>query len=162
LYLENRAPRRVRRHRSLAVQHLINGLPVGKVLRNLFRAHAQGAERFQARVERAVINFFGMQLKVNPLVDAHRHDLLHIAGARTEGQAIERVQSAPLSVVIGAGCRLVLVFLSGQHLRDRTRQAETEKRDSKLRAAQAHEDSPGENVRLCSLSTRTDGKGCYS
>ena len=82
-----------------------------------------------------------MQLQVNPSVDAHCHDLLHIAGARTEGQAIEGMKGAPLIVVVGAGRRIVLVFLSSQHLRDRARQAETEKTNGKLRAVQTHEDS---------------------
>ena len=66
---------------------------------------------------------FGMQLQVNPLLDAHRHDLLHISGAGTEGQTIERVQRAPL-IVLGWS-RLVLLI--SQHLRNGACQAETEK-----------------------------------
>ena len=92
----------------------------------------------------AVVNFLGMQLQVNPLLDAHRHHSLHIAGARTESQAIERVQGAPLIVVVGAGGSLVLLL--SQHLRDRARQAETKKTSGKLRAAQTHEDSQKANL----------------
>jgi hypothetical protein len=80
-----------------------------------------------------------MQLQVNPLVDAHRHDSLQVAGARSEGEPIKRVQGAPLSVIVGAGRGLVLFV--GKHLRDRARQAETKKTNGELRAAQTHDDS---------------------
>ena len=41
---------RIGGHRLLAVHHLIDLLPVGKVFRNLPRAHAERAEGLQARV----------------------------------------------------------------------------------------------------------------
>jgi len=49
-----------------------------------------------------------MQLQVDPPLDADRHHLLNISGARTESKAIERMQGAPL--VIRTETRLVLLI----------------------------------------------------
>ena len=97
-----------------------------------------------------------MQLKVNPLVNAHCHNLLHIAGARTESESIQRVQSASLSSVVGTRCLLVLVFVffSREHLRNRTRQAEADEKDDELRAAQTHEDSKGKRRTLLIINPK--------
>ncbi len=75
-----------------------------------------------------------MQLQVDPPLDADRRHLQYIPGARTEGEAIERVQGAPL--VISAGARLVLLI--SQQLRDGTRQAKTEKKCADLRTPHKH------------------------
>jgi len=58
------------------------------------RAQAEAAQRLQARIQRAVVNLFGMQLQVDPLFDAHRHHLLQIARSRTESKPIQRLQRA--------------------------------------------------------------------
>jgi hypothetical protein len=113
---------------------LIDLLPIRKVFRNLPRAHAKGAKGLQAGVKGSIVDLFGVQLQVDPPLDADRHHLLHIPGARTEGEAIKRVQGAPL--VISGGARLVL-FVS-QQLRDRTRQAKTEKKSADLRTPHKH------------------------
>jgi hypothetical protein len=68
------------------------------------------------------------------------------------------VKSAPLGIVIivvGAGCRLV--FFASQQLRDRARQAETQKTNDKLRAVQTHEHSPGQKA-TSSLIINPEGK----
>jgi hypothetical protein len=165
LHLKHRAPRRIGRHRPLAIHHLIDLLRVGEVRGNLSRAHAESPHRLQAGDESAVVDLLGMQLQVNPLIHAHCHYLLYIPRARTEGEAIERVQGAPL--ITGAGGRLILLFFSGQQLRHGTRQAEAHQENggpstNGLGAAHAHEDTPGKTTNILPLSTRTGRNSCCS
>jgi hypothetical protein len=74
-------------------------------------------------------------LQVNPLFDPYRHYLLHVAGTRTEGQAIERVQSA-LRIADSRDCvvfiLITLIFFPGKQLRDRIRQADAKNKNEEL------------------------------
>jgi hypothetical protein len=56
-------------------------------------------------------DFFGMKLEVDPAVDAYGHDLLHVAGTRTEGEAIQGMHRALLFARTGV---CWLVFLPGE------------------------------------------------
>ena len=79
-----------------------------------------------------------MQLQIDPAVDAHRHNLLNIAGPWTEGKAIERVHRAPLFVRAGVGG---LIFLLREQLRNRAGEAQAQQKQRKLTEAGSHEDS---------------------
>jgi hypothetical protein len=100
-----------------------------------------------------------MQLQINPLLDAHRHYLLHIPGARTEGQTIESVQS-PL-LIVGSRSRTAFIssFFLSQQLRDRTFQAQTENRNSELGAVSTHKTWAKGDEPL-QLSTLKEQKSC--
>ena len=84
--------------RLLAFGDGLDHLRRRKVFDHLARVHAQGAKGCQAGIESVIVNFFRMQLLIDPLVDAHRRYPFDIAGARPEGQPVERVQSTFLLV----------------------------------------------------------------
>jgi hypothetical protein len=56
-----------------------------------------------------------MQLQIDPTIDAHCHDLLHIAGAGAKGEAIERLHGALVLVRNGIASR---DFFPGEQLRN--------------------------------------------
>ena len=56
-------------------------------------AHAQGRKRLEARLERGIIDRFGMELLIDPLLEAHLLDALDVAWPRAVAEAIERVQN---------------------------------------------------------------------
>ncbi len=147
LYFIDRMPRWIRWHRPLPVHHLIDFLRVRKVFCNLLSTHLQSAKRLETGVQRAVVNPLGMQLQVNPLINAHCHHLLHISGARAEGKSIQSVQCASLIARAGRVFIQVVFFCSKQLWHD-TRQhqpknARREKKDSEFRVTARHEDSGG-------------------
>jgi hypothetical protein len=56
--------------------------------------HFQGAELRETRFESGVVDFFGMKLEADPLIDAHGQHPVDVAGTRAEGQAVEGVNGA--------------------------------------------------------------------
>jgi hypothetical protein len=54
-------------------------------------------------LEILIVDAFGMELKVDPLVEAHGANLLHVAGARAEGESVQGLDyllvSSELSMV---------------------------------------------------------------
>src|SRR5205823_12209752 len=81
----------IARHRHLAIRDLLQHLVRWKVLDHFLRIHLQSAEGSKARVESAVVYFFGMKLEFDPFVDAHGCDFLLVTGARANGGAMECV-----------------------------------------------------------------------
>src|SRR5208283_1820716 len=153
LHLVNHVTRRIGRHRSLPGHHLVEFLSVGKIFREFLRTHAEGAEGLQTRVESLVVDLFGMQLQLDPLVDTHRRQVLYVARTRTEGQSIQGMQSAAL-LVGSRGLILFLFFLSRQKWRDHRRKTEAQAQencgpraqgsDAKRSSGSTHENSqPG-------------------
>jgi hypothetical protein len=64
---------------------------------------------FDELVERRVIDFLGMKLKLDPFVESHRAHFLRVTGPRSEGQPVERLDYLLVSwqlAVIYASCRL--------------------------------------------------------
>ncbi len=121
--LIHRAARRIGRHGPLALRHLFHHLTVGKVFEDFLGAHAQRAQWLEAGFHVFVSDFFGMQLQIDPVVDARGHHLLHIAGTGPEGEAIQGVHRALLFV---RSCVDGLVLLPGEQLRDGACKAETQ------------------------------------
>ena len=104
LHVIDRSPRRIRGQRFLAIHDLLDHLIVGKFFDDFFRAHVQRAKRSEARIHRSSLNFVGMQLQIDPAIDAHGHHLLHIAGTWTKRQTVERMYRALLIVrAVSAG-----------------------------------------------------------
>jgi hypothetical protein len=95
----------------LAVRDLLHHLTIGKILEDFLRAHAQSVEGREAGFHVFVGDFFGMKLEVDPAVDAYGHDLLHLAGTRAEGEAIQGMHRALLFARTGV---CWLVFLPGE------------------------------------------------
>ena len=95
----------------LAFGDLLHHLTIGKVLEDFLRAHAQSVEGCEVGIHVLVGDFFGMKLEVDPAVDAHGHDLLHVARTRAEGEAIQGVHRALLFV---RGRLDGLIFLPGE------------------------------------------------
>ena len=79
----------------------------GKAMHHLAGAHGQRAIRSQPRLHGGVIDSVGMQLEVDPLVDAHRGHGLDIARTRTEAKPVERMQRTLLLVVSFRGLLLL-------------------------------------------------------
>ena len=73
-----------------------------KVLNNLTRVHMQCAKLRKASIERAVVYLVRMKLLVDPLVQANGHNVINVAGSRTEGQAVQRVHDLLLLVHLRA------------------------------------------------------------
>ena len=146
LHLVDRALRGIGRHGTFAVHDLLDHLVVGKFFGDFLRTHVQRAKSSEARFDCAVRNFVGMQLQIDPAVDAHRHDLLHVAGPRTEGEAIERVHGALLFVrALFVRARIGgLVLLLGEQLRDCAGEAQAQQEQRWLPQFGSHEDSPAE------------------
>ena len=86
------------RQRGFPVGDLLDQLIGRKILDDLFRVHTQRTERTEPGLERRVINFIGMKLEFDPLVNAHLGDPLHVAGPRTERQPVQGVDGALLGV----------------------------------------------------------------
>jgi hypothetical protein len=84
----------------------------------------QGAEGLEVSFHFFVGDFFGMQLEVDPAIDAHGHYQPHVTGTRAEGEAIQGVYRALLFVRIYDDG---LDFLPGEQLRDSGGKAETQK-----------------------------------
>ena len=124
----------------LPFHHLIDLLGSGNSSAISFVLMRRVRNWVQTGFEGAVGNFLGMQLQIDPAVDAHRHDLLHIAGRGPKVRRLSacRARSVRYRAAVDAlPCSLGV----SQHLRDRARQAEAEKTNSELRAAQTHVDS---------------------
>jgi hypothetical protein len=104
---------------AAAVHYRFDHFRRGVILHHLADVHAERAEWSQARIECGVVNFFGMELLVDPFVYANRQDTLEVSGARSEGQAVKCVNGSLLSVhLIGGWIRFVF-FRGGQlDLRD--------------------------------------------
>src|SRR5882724_93269 len=92
-----------------------------------------------------------MQLQFNPVVDAHRHDLLDFARPRPEGETIERMHRALL--LARAGVRRLLFFL-GEQLRNRTGNTQSQQNPCDSAEAGCHAGTtllqyePGEGKKL--------------
>ena len=84
--------RLVRRHGPAPLRHLLDQLRGREVLHQLPGVHAQRAQRLQPRLQRRVVNLFGMQLLLDPLVHAHGRYAIHVARPGAKGQPVERVQ----------------------------------------------------------------------
>jgi len=80
------------------------------------RVHPERQQRRQARVERRIVDFVGMQLLLDPLVHANIGDSFGVARARAEGQPAWRVHR-PLGLThlrrqaMGRRC---LLFVGGK------------------------------------------------
>ena len=61
-----------------------------------------------------VVDLVRMQLLIDPLVDAERCYALDVAGARSKGQAVERVQCALLLVHLDSGKIPLILFGDGE------------------------------------------------
>src|SRR5262252_5621824 len=83
-----------------------------------------------------------MQLQVDPPVNTHRHDLLHISGTCAEGEAVERVHGTLLLVRAGVG----VVFFLGEQLRNGTDHTQTQQQSRQLGKSASHEDSRKEST----------------
>ena len=64
-----------------------------------------------------------MQLQIDPALDAHGHDLLHIARPRAKSQPIERLHCPLLLVGSRLGC---LVFFLREQLRNDAGEAQAQ------------------------------------
>jgi hypothetical protein len=102
---------------GLAVGDLLDHLIGWKILDNFFCVHAQGAEWSQPGIESRVVNFFGMELEVDPFINAQLRDEFDIAGPRAEGQAIQGVEGS-LGLIEGWGGGFVLFAGEGELGRD--------------------------------------------
>ncbi len=109
----NGVPVDIVRHRQLPIDYRLRDGIRRKGRHHLAGAHGQRAIRSKVRLQGGVIDSVGMQLEVDPLVDAHRGHGLDIARTRTEAKPVERVQRTLLLVVgfrgllllgVSAGC----------------------------------------------------------
>jgi hypothetical protein len=69
----------------------------GNILRGILveqrrSAETQGRQLRNARIHHGVCDIFGMQLRLNPVLEARFFDLLDLAGAGAESEAVEGVQ----------------------------------------------------------------------
>src|SRR5262249_56667471 len=108
----DRAFGRIAGKSSLAVRDLLDDLLGRKVLDQLALIHAQRAEGSKARFESGVVNFLGMQLLVDPFVDAHGGYAVNLKGPRAKREAVQPVDSALGLVHRGRG----FLFLLGREL----------------------------------------------
>jgi hypothetical protein len=125
LHLVHGTTRGIGRHCALALRNLLDHLPIRKIFEYLFGTHAKSAQWNELGLDILVSDLFRMQLQINPPVDAHRHDLLHLSWARAEGQTVERMHRALLIARSGIGG---IVLLLREQLRDGARQAETQEK----------------------------------
>ena len=102
-------------HGLLAVHDLADDLIVGKFLDDFFPAHVQRAKGCQSTLYGAIGNLFRMQLQIDPAVHSHGRDLLHITGAGTEREPIQRLQGSLLLVRASIGG---FVFFAGKQTRN--------------------------------------------
>ena len=79
---------------GFAVCDLPDQLIGRKIFDQFARVHTQGAEGSEPCFDCRVVDSFGMKLKLDPFLEAHLLDTLHVAGPRAEGEPVERVDSA--------------------------------------------------------------------
>jgi hypothetical protein len=77
---------------GFAVGDLLDHLIGGEILDDFFGIHAQGAEWSQSGIESRVVNFFGMELEIDPFINAQLRDEFDIAGPRAESEAIQGME----------------------------------------------------------------------
>ncbi len=88
----------IARQRGFSVGNLLDQLFRRKIFNYFLRPHTKGAERCELSFEQCVINFFGMKLEFDPLVNPDLLDALHVSGTGTEREAVEGVDGAFLLV----------------------------------------------------------------
>ena len=121
----------------------------GEVLHHLARAHAQGLEALQAGLEGAVIDLFGVELLLDPLLHTHLRHPLHLAGTGAETQPVERVGGALLL----AHLRGFALLVRAQQQRGWQRQAQQRDQNDGSTTLQLHGCSPGGSAPLLEVPT---------
>ena len=82
------------REGKLPVHHLPHHLRRRVVSHQFVPRHLQAVQCFQLRVKQRVLRDpLGMELPVDPLLEAHRLHCFYVAGARPEGQPVERLEN---------------------------------------------------------------------